>query len=133
MCVNANFVLLQKKYCRIIKKFAEQTGLTLDDALDFFYHSSLYQLLRGDFRHALYDRCLSGGGFKGRIPYSWQNILMIDAIEKTAGEESFAFLEEYRGKERVLLKFANIKNASQRISVKEDKCVFQIGIGIEER
>lgn len=58
---------------------------------------------------------------------------MIDAIEKTAGEESFAFLEEYRGKERVLLKFANIKNASQRISVKEDKCVFQIGIGIEVR
>lgn len=60
MCVNANFVLLQKKYCRIIKKFAEQAGLTLDDALDFFYHSSLYQLLRGiSDMHCMIDAYLA--------------------------------------------------------------------------
>lgn len=44
--MNANPVLLQKKYCRIIEMFAKQTGITLDEALGFFYHSSLYQLLK---------------------------------------------------------------------------------------
>ncbi len=44
--MNANSVLLQKKYSRIVEMFAEQSKLTLDEALDFFYHSSLYQLLR---------------------------------------------------------------------------------------
>lgn len=44
--MNANPVLLQKKYCRIIEMFAKQTGITLDEALGFFYRSSLYQLLK---------------------------------------------------------------------------------------
>lgn len=44
--MNANPILLQKKYCRVIELFANRQGLTLDAALDFFYHSELYQLLR---------------------------------------------------------------------------------------
>ncbi len=44
--MNANSVLLQKKYGRIVAMFAKQSKLTLDEALEFFYHSSLYQLLR---------------------------------------------------------------------------------------
>lgn len=35
-----------KKYSRIIECFAKQRGISLDVALDFFYHSEVYQLIR---------------------------------------------------------------------------------------
>ena len=44
--MTANPILLQKKYARVIECFAKQQGLSLDAALDFFYHSQVYQLLR---------------------------------------------------------------------------------------
>ena len=43
--MNANPILLQKKYTRVIELFAEKNQLSLDEALDFFYHSDLYQLM----------------------------------------------------------------------------------------
>ena len=43
--MNANPILLQKKYARVIELFANENQLSLDAALDFFYHSSLYQLM----------------------------------------------------------------------------------------
>ena len=39
-------ILLQIKYSRVIECFAKQQGLSLDAALDFFYHSDVYQLIR---------------------------------------------------------------------------------------
>lgn len=42
----ANPILLQKKYVRIVNLFAKQNNLSLDKALDFFYHSKTYQLMR---------------------------------------------------------------------------------------
>ncbi len=44
--MTANPILLQKKYSRVIARFAEQQGLSLDAALAFFYHSQVYQLIR---------------------------------------------------------------------------------------
>ena len=44
--VNANPILLQKKYSRVIECFAKQQGISLDAALNFFYHSETYQLMR---------------------------------------------------------------------------------------
>ena len=44
--MNANPILLQKKYARIVKRFADAEGISLDEALDFFYHSEVYQLMR---------------------------------------------------------------------------------------
>ena len=44
--MTANPILLQKKYSRVIESFAKQQGLSLDVALDFFYHSEVYQLIR---------------------------------------------------------------------------------------
>lgn len=41
----ANPILLQKKYARIVSLFAKKNQLTLEDALDFFYHSLVYQLM----------------------------------------------------------------------------------------
>ncbi len=43
--MNANPVLLQIKYARIVEKFAEKTNITLKEALDIFYHSKLYELM----------------------------------------------------------------------------------------
>ena len=34
--MNANTVLLQKKYARIIEKFAKKQNISLDEALNFF-------------------------------------------------------------------------------------------------
>ena len=44
--MRANPILLQKKYSRVIECFAKQHGLSLDAALNFFYHSQVYQLIR---------------------------------------------------------------------------------------
>ena len=44
--MTSNPILLQKKYSRVIEYFAKQQGLSLDAALDFFYHSQVYQLIR---------------------------------------------------------------------------------------
>ena len=44
--MTANPVLLQKKYSRIIERFAKQQGLSLDEALNFFYSSEVYRLIR---------------------------------------------------------------------------------------
>ena len=35
-----------KKYSRVIGRFAKQQGISLDVALEFFYHSEVYQLMR---------------------------------------------------------------------------------------
>lgn len=44
--MNANPTLLQKKYSRVVESFAKKEGITLSDALDFFYASMLYQLMK---------------------------------------------------------------------------------------
>lgn len=44
--MTANPILLQKKYSRVIECFAKQQGLSLDVALNFFYYSEVYTLLR---------------------------------------------------------------------------------------
>ena len=44
--MTANPILLQIKYSRVIECFAKQQGLSLDAALEFFYHSQVYQLIR---------------------------------------------------------------------------------------
>lgn len=44
--MNANPILLQKKYSRIIALFAERQKISLDEALDIFYNSETYKLMR---------------------------------------------------------------------------------------
>jgi hypothetical protein len=41
----ANKTLLQMKYARIVRLFAEQMQISDEDALDFFYASDLYRLV----------------------------------------------------------------------------------------
>lgn len=44
--MNANSILLQKKYARVVEIFANLAGITLSEALEFFYHSTVYKLVR---------------------------------------------------------------------------------------
>ena len=43
--MKANRTLLHMKYARVIRLFAEKAGISLAEALDFFYHSTEYQLV----------------------------------------------------------------------------------------
>lgn len=43
--MNANPILLQKKYARVIELFSEKVGISLEKALDFFYKSDVYTLM----------------------------------------------------------------------------------------
>lgn len=43
--MNANPILLQKKYARIVELFAKENHISLGQALDIFYHSELYTLM----------------------------------------------------------------------------------------
>ena len=59
--MNANPILLQKKYSRVVELFAEENCLTLDDALAFFYKSKVYELMRegSSDMHCMSDQYLS--------------------------------------------------------------------------
>lgn len=41
--MNANPILLQKKYARVVELFAKENNISLEKALDIFYHSELYK------------------------------------------------------------------------------------------
>lgn len=43
--MKANPISLHKKYVRVIECFAKQQGLSLDEALEWLYHSEGYQLM----------------------------------------------------------------------------------------
>lgn len=43
--MNANPILLQKKYARVVELFAKENNISLEEALDIFYHSELYKLM----------------------------------------------------------------------------------------
>ncbi|MEQ2472738.1 DUF3791 domain-containing protein [Laedolimicola intestinihominis] len=43
--MNANPILLQKKYARVVALFAKENNISLEKALDVFYHSELYKLM----------------------------------------------------------------------------------------
>lgn len=43
--MEANKTILQMKYARIVALFAERSGLSLEDALAFFYDSDTYKLV----------------------------------------------------------------------------------------
>lgn len=43
--MNANPILLQKKYARLVESLSVRVGFSLDEALSFFYHSECYRLI----------------------------------------------------------------------------------------
>lgn len=67
--MNANPILLQKKYARVIKLFSEQEGLTLDAALRFFYYSTTYELMRDGVSDM---HCMSDGYLAEELQMEYQ-------------------------------------------------------------
>ena len=72
--MEANSVLLQKKYVRIVALFAEQMQLTLDEALEFFYRSETYKRLADES-----DKVLSGT-YKGKNVSPWRCAIIADDL-----------------------------------------------------
>ena len=58
--MKANPVLLQKKYARVVSLLAERAGLSYEQALDVFYHSVTYDLMRNGISdmHCMSDEYL---------------------------------------------------------------------------
>ena len=73
--MTANPVLLQMKYARIVQEFAGIANLSIDAALDFFYHSTTYQLIRDGVSDL---HCMSDG-------YLAEELL--DEYKKTAANQ----------------------------------------------
>jgi len=44
--MEANKVLLQKMYTKIIIEFSEQTGKSIEESMDYFYKSTTYDLVK---------------------------------------------------------------------------------------
>ncbi len=45
LTMEADKTILQMKYARIVATFAKASGMTLEDALSFFYESDTYKLI----------------------------------------------------------------------------------------
>ena len=43
--MNANPILLQKKYARVVELYAKENGISLEKAMDVFYRSELYKFM----------------------------------------------------------------------------------------
>ena len=68
--MEANKTILQMKYARIVSIFAEQTGITLEDALNFFYTSSIYQMMNEGIADM---HCRSDGYLANLVKEEWKN------------------------------------------------------------
>ena len=71
-----------EKNSRVIECFAKQQGLSLDAALDFFYHSQVYQLIRDGVSdmHCMSDAYLAEEleqEYAGKVPV---NVVVKDMI-----------------------------------------------------
>ena len=59
--MTANQTLLHMKYARVIALFARKAGITAECAMNFFYHSTEYRLMRegGGDLHCMSDDYLA--------------------------------------------------------------------------
>lgn len=67
--MEANKTILQMKYARIVSILAEQTGITLEDALDFFYTSSIYRMMNEGIADM---HCRSDGYLAELVKEEWE-------------------------------------------------------------
>lgn len=76
--MKANPILLQKKYSRVIERFAKQQGISLDAALDFFYHSEVYQLIRDGVSDM---HCMSDAYLADELEQEYRQKRSLETIE----------------------------------------------------
>ncbi len=68
--MRAHPILLQKKYARIIELFATDQGLSMADALDFFYSSDLYPLISNGVADM---HCMSDGYLSDELKMEYES------------------------------------------------------------
>lgn len=68
--MKAEPLILQMKYADIVKEFAQQVGISLDEALKFFYSSRLYQLIKDGVSDM---HCMSVGYLADDLELEWNN------------------------------------------------------------
>lgn len=67
--MQANPILLQRKYSRIIEIFAQTENISLEQALDFFYLSELYK----EISEGISDmHCRSDQYLMEELDYEWK-------------------------------------------------------------
>ena len=81
--MTANPILLQKKYSRVIECFAKQQGLSLDVALDFFYHSQVYQLIRDGVSDM---HCMSDAYLAEELKQEYEEFMTITPCKECKGQ-----------------------------------------------
>ena len=76
--MTANPILLQKKYARIIEQFSEKENLSLDDALSFFYRSTIYRLISEGVSdlHCMSDEYLTAVSYTHLDVYKRQSLYL---------------------------------------------------------
>lgn len=62
--------ILQMKYARIVRLFADQIGIPYEDALEFFYASDTYHLISSGIADM---HCLSDEYLADEISQEWDN------------------------------------------------------------
>ena len=69
--MNANPILLQKKYARVVELFAKEIGISLDDALRFFYNSYVYTLMKNGISDM---HCMSDGYLADELKIEYEKM-----------------------------------------------------------
>ena len=67
--MQANKTILQMKYARIVKLFAERNQLSYEDALGIFYDSVTYQLISNGVADM---HCFSDGYLAEELEMEWK-------------------------------------------------------------
>ncbi len=73
--MNANPILLQKKYARVIELFAKRMCISLDEALKIFYQSETYQLIREGVSDL---HCMSDSYLAEELRIEWESKRRLD-------------------------------------------------------
>lgn len=68
--MNANPILLQKKYARIVERYAQRYQVPVETALDLFYSSELYQLVSNGVSDL---HCMSDEYLVEELHDEWEN------------------------------------------------------------
>lgn len=68
--MEANKTILQMKYARVVAAFAKLTGLSLEEALDFFYNSYIYRMMSSGIADM---HCRSDGYLARLLQEEWEN------------------------------------------------------------
>lgn len=75
----ADKTILQMKYARIVRIFADKLHMSYEDALGFFYQSYTYRLISNGIADM---HCMSDGYLADELLQEWESTNKQDSVEK---------------------------------------------------